>query len=363
MLKEDITILPLIYDNSFKHIFLDKPEMLMTIISKIIDYPFDPNIDVVEVCNGVIIKQKLKEKGYIADIVLMVNKFDIISIEANKGDFSWLKAERNFIYITEIGNRHKRHIHKVYNNKNNKSSKNNSKSNNKNKNKNNNNSNAKSPQVIQVNLNYKSSVFGAEPIIKNEVRNKIYNRALIKNFTIWLINVDKCQEMMYTNDEMSKEHLLGAIFATSSANELELLLIKGGVDKNMTRDFIEFIKEKNNDTSYLNDLVTVHPIEEKIDEAYSDGHAMGIDEGERIGYARGEEIGVAKGVKQGIEQGIEKGRELGIEQGIEQGREEGRNESTQNIINKLIEKGLSDNEISNLLDINHKQLTKLKRVA
>ena len=152
---------------------------------------------------------------------------------------------------------------------------------------------------------------------------------------------------MYTNDEMRKGHLLGAIFATSSANELELLLIKGGVDKNMTRDFIEFIKEKNNDTSYLNDLVTVHPIEEKIDEAYSDGHAMGIDEGKKIGLERGEEIGVAKGIKQGIKQGIEQGR----------------NESTQNIINKLIEKGLSDNEISNLLDINHKQLTKFKRVA
>ena len=333
MLKEDTKIEPLIYDNAFRHIFLDKPEMLMTIISKIIDYPFDPDIDVVEVCNEVIIKRKLKEKGYVADIVLMVNKFDIISIEANKGDFSWLKAERNFIYITELGNRHKRHIHKVYNN----SSKKKDKKNNKNK------SYEKSPKVIQVNLNYKSSVFNTEPIIKNEVRNKIYNRALIKNFTIWLINVDKCNEMMYTNDEMRKGHLLGAIFATSSANELELLLIKGGVDKNMTRDFIEFIKEKNNDTSYLNDLVTVHPIEEKIDEAYSDGHAMGIDEGKKIGLERGEEIGVAKGIKQGIEQG--------------------RNESTQNIINKLIEKGLSDNEISNLLDINHKQLTKFKRVA
>ena len=335
MLKEDTKIEPLIYDNAFRHIFLDKPEMLMTIISKIIDYPFDPDIDVVEVCNEVIIKRKLKEKGYVADIVLMVNKFDIISIEANKGDFSWLKAERNFIYITELGNRHKRHIHKVYNNNN--SSKKKDKKNNKNK------SYEKSPKVIQVNLNYKSSVFNTEPIIKNEVRNKIYNRALIKNFTIWLINVDKCSEMMYTNDEMSKGHLLGAIFATSSANELELLLIKGGVDKNMTRDFIEFIKEKNNDTSYLNDLVTVHPIEEKIDEAYSDGHAMGIDEGEKIGVAKG------------IEQGRAEGRE--------EGREEGRNEITQNIINKLIEKGLSDNEISNLLDINHKQLTKFKRIA
>ena len=340
MLKEDTKIEPLIYDNAFRHIFLDKPEMLMTIISKIIDYPFDPDIDVVEVCNEVIIKRKLKEKGYVADIVLMVNKFDIISIEANKGDFSWLKAERNFIYITELGNRHKRHIHKVYNNNSSKSS-----SKKKNKKNNKNKSYEKSPKVIQVNLNYKSSVFNTEPIIKNEVRNKIYNRALIKNFTIWLINVDKCSEMMYTNDEMRKEHLLGAIFATSSANELELLLIKGGVDKNMTRDFIEFIKEKNNDTSYLNDLVTVHPIEEKIDEAFSDGHAMGIDEGKKIGLERGKEIG------------LERGEEIGVAKGIEQGR----NESTQNIINKLIEKGLSDNEISNLLDINHKQLTKLKK--
>ena len=342
MLKEDTKIEPLIYDNAFRHIFLDKPEMLMTIISKIIDYPFDPDIDVVEVCNEVIIKRKLKEKGYVADIVLMVNKFDIISIEANKGDFSWLKAERNFIYITELGNRHKRHIHKVYNN-------NSSKSSSKKKDKNKNKSCEKSPQVIQVNLNYKSSVFSDKPIIKNEVRNKIYNRALIKNFTIWLINVDKCSEMMYTNDEMRKGHLLGAIFATSSANELELLLIKGGVDKNMTRDFIEFIKEKNNDTSYLNDLVTVHPIEEKIDEAYSDGHAMGIDEGKKIGLERGKEIG------------LERGEEIGVAKGIKQEIEQGRNESTQNIINKLIEKGLSDNEISNLLDINHKQLTKLKK--
>ena len=352
MLKEDTKIEPLIYDNAFRHIFLDKPEMLMTIISKIIDYPFDPDIDVVEVCNEVIIKRKLKEKGYVADIVLMVNKFDIISIEANKGDFSWLKAERNFIYITELGNRHKRHIHKVYNNNSSKSS-----SKKKNKKNNKNKSYEKSPKVIQVNLNYKSSVFNTEPIIKNEVRNKIYNRALIKNFTIWLINVDKCSEMMYTNDEMRKGYLLGAIFATSSANELELLLIKGGVDKNMTRDFIEFIKEKNNDTSYLNDLVTVHPIEEKIDEAFSDGHAMGIDEGKKIGLERGKEIGLERGEEIGVSKGIKQG----IKQGIEQGIEQGRNESTQNIINKLIEKGLSDNEISNLLDINHKQLTKLKK--
>ena len=40
------------------------------------------------------------------------------------------------------------------------------------------------------------------------------------------INVDKCLEMMYTNDEMGKEHLLSAVFATFSIGKLELLLIK-----------------------------------------------------------------------------------------------------------------------------------------
>ena len=56
-------------------------------------------------------------------------------------------------------------------------------------------------------------------------------------------------------------------------------------------------------------------------------------------------------------------KEQGREQGREEGREQGRKESTQNIINKLISKGLSDKDIGNLLDINPKQLTKLKKVA
>ena len=63
--------------------------------------------------------------------------------------------------------------------------------------------------------------------------------------------------------------------------------------------------------------------------------------------------------EQGIEEGIEKGREEGLVQGQKQGALHER----KNLIAKLMNKGFSDNEISNLLDINPKQLTKLKRVS
>ena len=140
----------------------------------------------------------------------------------------------------------------------------------------------------------------------------------------------------------------------------------------MTREFIEFIKKENNDISYLNDLVTVHPIEEKIDEAYSDGHAMGIDEGEKIGLERGEEIGlergekiglergekigVAKGIKQGIKQGIEQGVKEGIKQGVKEGVKQERLAIAEN----LLKKNISIDEIIEITNLSKEQIESLK---
>ena len=59
----------------------------------------------------------------------------------------------------------------------------------------------------------------------------------------------------------------------------------------------------------------------------------------------------------------EQGIEEGIEQGIVKGQKQGALQERKNLIAKLINKGFSDNEISNLLDISPKQLTKFKRVA
>ena len=59
----------------------------------------------------------------------------------------------------------------------------------------------------------------------------------------------------------------------------------------------------------------------------------------------------------------EQGIEEGIEKGIVKGQKQGALQERKNLIAKLINKGFSDNEISNLLDISPKQLTKFKRVA
>ncbi len=124
----------------------------------------------------------------------------------------------------------------------------------------------------------------------------------------------------------------------------------------MTRDFIEFIKEKNNDTSYLNDLVTVHPIDEMIDEAYFDGYDMEMDDNELIDYDCEDEIDIFKK----IEQSWIKGWKAGWIEGLIQGQEQDTLQKRKNLINKLIEKGFSDKDIKDLLNISSREFAKLK---
>ena len=50
--------------------------------------------------------------------------------------------------------------------------------------------------------------------------------------------------MMYTNDEMGKEHLLSAVFATFSIGKLELLLIKEELIKIWQEILSSLLKKK-----------------------------------------------------------------------------------------------------------------------
>ncbi len=148
------------------------------------------------------------------------------------------------------------------------------------------------------------------------------------------------------------------------------MLVKEGVNKNMTRDFIEFIKKENNDTSYLNDLVTVHPIEEKIDEDYFD--IYNVDDDEIIDYDWEDEIDISrkiqqswiKGWKEGWIEGWEsswiKAWEKGWIEGLKQGQERNTLQERKKLITKLINKGFSDKYIKDLLNISSKEFTKLK---
>ena len=63
----------------------------------------------------------------------------------------------------------------------------------------------------------------------------------------------------------------------------------------------------------------------------------------QLAYAKEE------GLKEGMERGIEKGLEKGIEKGIEQGREEGRISERDAIAQRLLAKGMTQEEVDSLL--------------
>ena len=80
------------------------------------------------------------------------------------------------------------------------------------------------------------------------------------------------------------------------------------------------------------------------------GFETGHKEGLEAGFAEGLENGLKQGVQQGIQQGIEQGIQQGIQQGIEQGKLSGKAEEKAEIIRLMHSKGMSIEEISNLLE-------------
>jgi len=74
------------------------------------------------------------------------------------------------------------------------------------------------------------------------------------------------------------------------------------------------------------------------------------------------EEGIQRGREEGIEKGIQRGREEGIEKGIQRGREEGIEKGIQrgtvNLIRRMIAKGKTPAEISDLTDLSVKEIAR-----
>ena len=69
------------------------------------------------------------------------------------------------------------------------------------------------------------------------------------------------------------------------------------------------------------------------------------------GYGVGEDVGEARGLKRGQKIGMERGQKLGMERGQKIGMERGRMLERTNIIGSLSNRGLSNDEISNITSI------------
>lgn len=203
------------------------------------------------------------------------------------------------------------------------------------------------PRFIQVHLNTGAKKSNGL-ITKYNIRADSARDLYIDDYEIWVINIDNCY------DKVDKYRDLGyngcdrgllklAVFHSSSVCDVTELMIKGGMKDSMVEDLKNTIVSKNEDPKFIEELFQERDLE--------------LEKREIAEYNK--EQGREEGIEQGIEQGIEKG----IEQGIEKGQKQGALQERKILITKLINKGFSDNEISNLLDISPKQLTKFKRMA
>lgn len=96
-----------------------------------------------------------------------------------------------------------------------------------------------------------------------------------------------------------------------------------------------------------------------LESARDEGLAQGMAQGIEKGIAQGIEKGMAQGIEKGIAQGIEKGMAQGIEKGIAQGIEQGAQREKIALAKKLIAKGLSIPEISEITNLSTKDLQEL----
>ena len=88
-------------------------------------------------------------------------------------------------------------------------------------------------------------------------------------------------------------------------------------------------------------------LESARDEGLAQGMAQGIEKGIAQGMAQGIEKGIAQGIEKGMAQGIEKG----LVQGIEKGMAQGALREKLFLAKKLLDKGLSLQEVSELTNL------------
>ena len=300
----------LLYDMIFKHIFLDHPDILIGLIKDAIGYDFNPDRDKVRVLNELLSKEKFTDKNRFVDTLLLVKGKDIFNIEANKNDFNPKKVERMVKYLNRLYDR-SHIIQNLFGIK-----------------------EDEELRFIQVHLNTGVDKSG-KIITKYNLRaDDKRDDILIKNYEIYVINVDNSYKMIENDwkkryNECSKGLLLVSVFHSDSVKEIEELMIKGGLKKDMAKKLTDTINSKLNSEEFLDMLFEVRDSEKERQDA--------------LEYK----------LEQGIEQGIEQGREEGLKQGVLQERN--------NNLKGMLENGIDESIIKKILGVSKPEITAMKK--
>lgn len=113
---------------------------------------------------------------------------------------------------------------------------------------------------------------------------------------------------------------------------------------------------------------------EYIEEAYRELERMSADERARLEYEARQkairdhdaimssawETGMEKGLQEGMEKGLQEGREQGMKQGMQQGLQQGIRQERQDIVFRMLEKGMDPEMITDLTGMNIEEIQKLE---
>ena len=320
----------LLYDMIFKHIFLDHPDILIGLIKDAIGYDFNPDRDKVRVLNELLSKEKFTDKNRFVDTLLLVKGKDIFNIEANKNDFNPKKVERMVKYLNRLYDR-SHIIQNLFGIK-----------------------EDEELRFIQVHLNAGTDKAGKIVTKYNLRADDGRDDILIKNYEIYVINVDNSYKMIENDwkkryNECSKGLLLVSVFHSDSVKEIEELMIKGGLKKDMAKKLTDTINSKLNSEEFLDMLFEVRDSEKERQDALEYKLEQGFEQG------------IEKGIEQGIEQGIEKGIEQGIEQGREEGLKQGVLQERNNNLKGMLENGIDESTIKKILGVSKPEITAMKK--
>jgi len=184
--------------------------------------------------------------------------------------------------------------------------------------------------------------------------------SLMKTITINIVDYN-CIENEYTHNVFHVRERKTNIVLTDVLEIHFLELTKLTEDKNIneagllewlmflksdTKEVFDVLAKKNKEINKAYDLLKKMSANKKERYLYEERQAAIHDEATRVKES------FEKGWDGGKEEGLELGHELGREQGIEQGIGEGIEQEREKNIKKMKKKGMTDEEISEMLEIN-----------
>ena len=328
MIKEK-TIIPLTYDFMFKALFGNKKniKILTQFLSDYFNMDYKYLEGKIKILNSELIKNNKKDKKKSVDVIIELNKNEIINLEMNANRNYPGLIERNTAYICKIYSEQFM-TDDEYN---------------------------KTKKCIQINFNN----FSVTKRKMEKVIYKLYDtkdkNVLTENLEIHHIDIDYINKICYNETIKEKLNVWVKILKATNLEEIEKRsYYMGEIGKNLVDEVERLSNDEHIIGLYDGELherkVRASILSFERQKAKEEGFNEGIDEG------------IKHGIEQGIEQGIKQGMEKGIEQGMTKGISQEKEEIAKNMISYNLEIDLISN-ITGLPVKNIKELAKCQNLT